>query len=79
MKARIKTLLWTNSLVIAITFCLFALALFTKGITHNLLLEAAVFLVSVKLILTTVQIKYLAVIMEEKLEDIHAAILKNSE
>lgn len=37
--------------VIVITFVLFILALFTKGFTHDLLLEAGVFLVSVKLIL----------------------------
>ena len=37
--------------VIAITLALFLLALFTKGFTHDLLLEAGVFLVSVKLIL----------------------------
>jgi hypothetical protein len=36
--------------VIAFTFVLFAVALFTTGFTHDLLLEAAVFLVSVKLI-----------------------------
>lgn len=42
----------TGSLVvIAITFVLFVTALFTKGLTHDLLLEAGVFLVSVKLIL----------------------------
>ena len=38
-------------IVIMITFVLFALALFTKGFTHDLLLEAGVFLVSVKLII----------------------------
>jgi len=37
--------------VIIITFILFTVALFTKGLTHDLLLEAGVFLVSVKLIL----------------------------
>jgi len=37
--------------VISVTFVLFVLALFTKGFTHDLLLEAGVFLVSVKLIL----------------------------
>lgn len=37
--------------VILITLILFILALFTKGLTHDLLLEAGVFLVSVKLIL----------------------------
>jgi len=36
--------------VIVITFVLFVIALFVKGFTHDLLLEAAVFLVSVKLI-----------------------------
>ncbi len=38
-------------IVIVITFVLFALALVTKGFTHDLLLEAGVFLVSVKLIM----------------------------
>jgi len=37
--------------VIAITFLLFAMALFFEGLTHDLLLEAGVFLVSVKLII----------------------------
>ena len=39
-----------SSVIIAITFGLFAAALLTKGFTHDLLLEAGVFLVSVKLI-----------------------------
>ena len=39
-----------SSIIIAITFSLFAAALLTKGFTHDLLLEAGVFLVSVKLI-----------------------------
>ena len=38
-------------IIIFITFVLFVVALFTKGFTHTLLLEAGVFLVSVKLIL----------------------------
>ena len=37
--------------IIAITFVLFVIALFAKGFTQELLLEAGVFLVSVKLIL----------------------------
>jgi len=40
-----------SMIVIVITFVLFILALFTKGFTHGLLLEAGVFLVSVKLIM----------------------------
>ena len=40
-----------SMIVIIITFVLFMLALFTTGFTHDLLLEAGVFLVSVKLIM----------------------------
>ena len=37
--------------VITITFLLFAFALFTQGITHDILLEAGILLISVKLIM----------------------------
>jgi hypothetical protein len=37
--------------VIFVTFLLFVVALFTKGLTHDLLLEAGVLLVSIKLIM----------------------------
>jgi len=37
--------------VVIITLILFIVALFTKGFTHDLLLEAGVFLVFVKLII----------------------------
>ena len=40
-----------SKIVIVITFVLFLAALFTKAFTHDLLLEAGVFLVSVKLII----------------------------
>ena len=51
MKTIFKHFDFGSLAVIIITFILFALALFTKGFTHDLLLEAGVFLVSVKLIL----------------------------
>jgi hypothetical protein len=38
-------------IVMVITFILFTAALFTKGFTHDLFLEAGVFLVSVKLMI----------------------------
>jgi hypothetical protein len=41
---------WTL-LTLAITLILFGIALFEKGLTHDFLLEAAVFLVSVKLVI----------------------------
>ncbi len=40
-----------TQLTLAITFVLFVVALFEKGLTHDLLLEAGVFLVSVKLVI----------------------------
>ena len=46
-----KTLGLGSIAVITITLILFVTALFVKGFTHDLLLEAAVFLVSVKLII----------------------------
>jgi hypothetical protein len=40
-----------NVSVIAITFILFVVALYSTGFTKNLLLEAGVFLVSIKIIM----------------------------
>lgn len=40
-----------NYLIIAITVVLFIIALFTKGFTHDLLLEAGILLISTKIIL----------------------------
>jgi hypothetical protein len=40
-----------SSVVIVTTFILFVVALFKKGFSHDLLLEAGVFLVSLKLII----------------------------
>jgi protein-S-isoprenylcysteine O-methyltransferase Ste14 len=40
-----------SAVVIALTLVLFLVSVFVKGFTHELLLEAGVFLVSIKLIL----------------------------
>ena len=40
-----------SGITVFVTLVLFVIALFTKGFTHDLLLEAGVFLVSVKLII----------------------------
>ncbi len=45
-------------LVIVITFLLFTVALFVKGFTHTLLLEAGVLLVSIKLIMMAYRNSY---------------------
>ncbi|HEX9011700.1 MAG TPA: hypothetical protein VF804_15140 [Holophagaceae bacterium] len=40
-----------SAITLALTLVLFVIALFVKGLTHDLLLEAGVFLVSIKLVL----------------------------
>jgi hypothetical protein len=61
-------------LVIVITFILFAFALLTRGLTHDLFLEAAVFLVSVKLILASHRNSVVASGTRSRLEAIAAAV-----
>lgn len=56
-----------SRLVIVVTFVLFAIALFVKGLGHDILLEAGVFLVSVKLILTTYKNRIIANDLTERL------------
>ena len=64
----------TPSLIV-ITLALFILALFTKGFTHDLLLEAAIFLVSAKLIILSYQSASRAHSIDEKLERIYSELL----
>lgn len=61
-------------IVIAITFVLFAVALFAKGFTHDLLLEVAIFLVSVKLILMAYSNSVSSKKLEKKLSDMEEKI-----
>ena len=63
-------------LVIALTLILFIAALIIKGLTHDLLLETGVFLVSVKLILMSHKNSVLAIETENRLEQIHT-LLRN--
>ena len=60
--------------VMAITFVLFALALVTRGVTHDLLLEAAVFLVSVKLMLMAHRNSVQTRALDAKLDLIYEAV-----
>ncbi len=50
-KSRFRHLDPWSLTIIVLTFVLFTAALFYKGFTHDILLEAGVFLVSLKLIL----------------------------
>jgi hypothetical protein len=60
--------------VIALTLALFIVALFIKGLTHEILLEAGVFLVSLKLIMMSHKNSVLAKKTEFQLERIFATL-----
>jgi hypothetical protein len=60
--------------VIVLTLGLFLIALFTKGLTHDLLLEAGVFLVSVKLILAGYKNSASNGAIQQKLDQIYSAV-----
>lgn len=63
-----------NLSVIAITFILFAVAVLEKGLTHDLLLEAGVFLVSVKLILMGAKMQRASEESRRRLEALQATL-----
>ena len=62
--------------VILTTLILFVAALFEKGLTHDLLLEAGVFLVSVKLILMSYKNGVTVDSVQKKLDDIQTALAR---
>jgi len=66
-------------IVIAVTVVLFTIALFTKGFTHDLLLEAGVLLVSVKLIVMAYKNSVTNKEIMKELSDIKAMFKKNKE
>jgi len=63
-----------SAVVVVLTLILFVIALFIKGLTHEILLEAGVFLVSAKLILMSHKNKAIALETEERLEYIQAML-----
>jgi hypothetical protein len=63
-------------LVATITFGLFIAALFTKGLSHDLFLEAGVFLVSVKLIIMAYRNSPSVGHLDRKLDTILAKLSK---
>ncbi len=66
----------SSIIVIVITFVLFFMALFYTGFTHDLLLEAGVFLVSVKLIMMSYKTSVSSKDIHRELEEIKN-LLKN--
>jgi hypothetical protein len=63
-------------LVILITFVLFTIALFFTGFTHDLLLEAGVFLVSVKLIIMSYKSSVSTLHIDQELEEIKSLLIE---
>jgi Skp family chaperone for outer membrane proteins len=61
-------------ITIVITFALFVTALYFTGLTHDLLLEAGVFLVSVKLILMSYKNKVASDDLNKELKEIRSLI-----
>jgi hypothetical protein len=70
--------IWSR-VVIVLTFILFVLALFIKGLTHEMLQEVGVFLVSLKLILMSHKNGVIAADTQERLQQIHNLLRKNPE
>lgn len=66
---------WSR-LVILATFAMFVAALFTKGIGHDLLLEAGVFLVSVKLIMMAYRNSVAATELSRRLDRMQATLAR---
>lgn len=64
-------------IILLITLLLFIAALFVKGFTHDLLLEAGVFLVSVKVIMMAYKISVHANEIIREIREIKAAIRTN--
>lgn len=73
-KAFLKNLDPGSLVVVALTFVLFFTALFVQGFTHDVLLETAVFLVSLKLIIMAHKQAVHTKTMEQRLDQIHQAI-----
>jgi hypothetical protein len=63
-----RNLTLASTLTLIITVILFVIALFEKGFTHDMLLEAGVFLISVKLVLSAQKNAIVAKSIESKLD-----------
>jgi predicted acyltransferase len=66
-------------IVALITLALFVAALFTKGLSHDLFLEAGVFLVSVKIIIMAYKNSVAVGHLGEKLDKTLAELAKNDQ
>lgn len=65
--------------IIILTFILFLVALFVKGLTNELLLEAGVFLVSVKLIMMAYKTSVASKRIDKNLQEIKALLVEKND
>jgi hypothetical protein len=65
-----------SAATVVITLVLFVVAVFLKGFTHDLLLEAGVFLVSVKLILMAQKNNVAAPKLDQRLERMEKLLME---
>ena len=63
--------------VIVITFTLFVVSLFQKGLTHEILVDTGIFLVSVKLIVMSFKNNLYMKDLNQQLEEIRKLIKKS--
>jgi len=63
-------------IVILVTFILFLVSLFVKGLTHDILLEAGVLLVSIKLILMSYKLTVSEGSLHAKLNTIYDELIR---
>lgn len=68
-----------TTIVAVLTLALFVAALFVKGLTHDLFLEAAVFLVSAKLLMMMHSNRQAALRMEKKIDSLLAEISRRNQ
>ena len=65
-----------SGVVILITFIMFVVALFLKGLGHDLLLEGGVFLVSVKLIMMAYKNSLTATRLNDRLDELQSTLAR---
>jgi len=65
-----------SSMTIVTTLLLFVAAVFSRGFTHELMLETAVFLVSIKLILMSAKSALATSSLEGSLQEIRSAVAR---
>lgn len=68
-----------SRIVIVVTFVLFAAAAWAQGLGHDLLLEAGVFLVSVKLILMAYKNSVANRLIDRRLDRIEALLTQSAD